>query len=79
MNREQIEQQRSELIKQRSGVAIRYARAKSKQHLDVAADYLIEYQRLTANIKTLQHWLDELRLADQGAAAVKEVERYLEL
>ena len=73
----QIRSHRAVLIRYRAGIGYYYALAHIAEDEAAMLDYAFEFQRLTANIDTLARWLEELRLSEQGAMAVREVQRIL--
>ena len=75
MTPDQIISQRAWLIRLKRNLEFEFACAVLNR--DNTDDLRLEWQRLTSQIRILAEWLNELKLAEQGCAAVNEAERIL--
>lgn len=73
----QLRTQRAILTRLCKQVAIEYAIAYLAGDSDTMADLVDEHYRLAVNIDVLGRWIEELRLSEQVAPVMREVQMIL--
>lgn len=73
----QLRNQRAILTRICKQVAIEYAIAYLAGDSDTMEELVDEHHRLAVNIDVLGRWIEELRLSEQAAPVMREVQRIL--